>query len=53
MQLDPAFREGTDGSSDWALSRRDFLERTAHAAGLAGMAASLPASVILAEAADG
>ena len=36
---------------DFALSRRDFLERTAYAAGLAGMA-SLPPSVLLAEAAD-
>ena len=36
---------------DAALSRRDFLERTAYAAGLAGMA-SLPPSVLLAEAAD-
>ncbi len=34
------------------LSRRDFLERTAHTAGLAGMAATLPAGVILGEAAD-
>jgi phospholipase C len=37
--------------SDWELSRRDFLERTAHAAGLAGMA-SLPPSTLLAEAAE-
>ena len=37
--------------SDWDLSRRDFLERTAYAAGLAGMA-SLPPSVLLAEAAE-
>ena len=36
---------------DSALSRRDFLERTAYAAGLAGMA-SLPPSVLLAESAD-
>ena len=36
---------------DWALSRRDFLQRTAYAAGLAGMA-GLPASTILAEAAE-
>ena len=34
------------------LSRRDFLERTAHAAGLAGMAGVLPASTLLYEAAD-
>ena len=34
------------------LSRRDFLERTAQTAGLAGMAATLPAGVILGEAAD-
>jgi hypothetical protein len=32
------------------LSRRDFLERTAYAAGLAG-AAGLPASTLLSEAA--
>ena len=37
--------------SDSELSRRDFLERTAYAAGLAGMA-SLPPSVLLAEAAE-
>ena len=37
--------------SDEGLSRRDFLERTAYKAGLAGMAASLPANTILAEAA--
>ena len=37
--------------SDQSLSRREFLERTAYAAGLAG-AASLPASTILAEAAE-
>src|SRR3712207_99289 len=35
-----------------SLSRRDFLERTAHAAGLAGMAGALPASTLLAEAAE-
>ena len=34
------------------LSRRDFLERTAYAAGLAGMAGALPASTLLYEAAD-
>jgi phospholipase C len=34
------------------LSRREFLERTAYNAGLAGMAASLPASTILAESAQ-
>src|SRR5215211_4263133 len=33
------------------LSRRDFLERTAYAAGRAGVSAALPASTILAEAA--
>src|SRR5215210_4805064 len=33
-------------------TRREFLERTAYAAGLAGMAATLPASSILAEAAE-
>ena len=37
--------------SDQSLSRREFLERTAYAAGLAG-AAGLPASTILAEAAE-
>jgi phospholipase C len=36
---------------DFALSRRDFLERTAYAAGLAGMA-TLPPSVLLAQAAE-
>jgi phospholipase C len=36
--------------SDWELSRREFLEQSAYAAGLAG-AATLPASTILAEAA--
>ena len=35
-----------------AQTRREFLERTAYAAGLAGMSAALPASSILAEAAD-
>jgi phospholipase C len=34
------------------LSRRDFIEHTAYAAGLAGMAASLPAGTILAQAAQ-
>jgi len=34
------------------LSRREFLERTAYTAGLAGMASTLPAGTILAEAAD-
>src|SRR3954451_22246931 len=34
------------------LSRREFLERTAWGAGLAGMAASLPAGTILAESAQ-
>jgi phospholipase C len=37
--------------SDSDLSRRDFLERTAYAAGLAGVA-SLPPSLLLAEAAQ-
>ena len=32
-------------------TRREFLERTAYTAGLAGMAAALPANAILAEAA--
>jgi phospholipase C len=35
---------------DWELSRRDFLERTAYAAGLAGLSGALPASTLLAEA---
>ena len=35
-----------------AQTRREFLERTAYAAGLAGMSAALPASTILAGAAD-
>ncbi len=38
--------------SDADLSRREFLERTAYTAGLAGMATTLPAGVLLAEAAD-
>ena len=33
-------------------TRREFLERTAYAAGMTGMAAALPAGTILAEAAD-
>jgi phospholipase C len=37
--------------SEQDLSRREFLERTAYKAGLAGMAASLPANTLLAEAA--
>jgi phospholipase C len=35
-----------------AQTRREFLERTAYAAGLTGMSAALPASTILAEAAE-
>jgi phospholipase C len=35
-----------------AQTRREFLERTAYAAGLAGLSAALPASTILAEAAE-
>jgi phospholipase C len=35
-----------------AFSRREFLERSAYAAGLAGMAASLPTGTILAQAAE-
>jgi phospholipase C len=35
-----------------AQTRREFLERTAYAAGLAGVSAALPASTILAEAAE-
>ena len=35
-----------------AQTRREFLERTAYGAGLAGLSAVLPASTILAEAAD-
>lgn len=34
------------------LSRRDFLERTAYGAGLAGMAGALPASTLLYQAAE-
>src|SRR5262245_56797958 len=34
-----------------AQTRREFLERTAYGAGLAGMSALLPASTVLAEAA--
>jgi phospholipase C len=37
---------------DAELSRREFLERTAYAAGLAGMTSALPASTIVAEAAQ-
>ena len=33
-------------------TRREFLERTAYTAGMAGLAAALPASTILAEAAE-
>jgi hypothetical protein len=35
-----------------AQTRREFLERTAYVAGLAGVSAALPASTILAEAAE-
>jgi phospholipase C len=35
---------------EWELSRRDFLARTAYAAGLASVAGTLPAGTILAEA---
>jgi phospholipase C len=35
-----------------AQTRREFLERTAYAAGLVGMSAALPASTIVAEAAE-
>lgn len=38
--------------SDADLSRREFLERTAYGAGLAGMASALPASTILTQAAE-
>ena len=41
-----------DEHSDFSLSRREFLERTAYGAGLAGMASVLPAGTILSEAAD-
>src|SRR4051812_19741572 len=41
-----------DELPDSALSRREFLERTAYAAGVAGAASALPASTILAEAAN-
>jgi phospholipase C len=36
------------GESDWALSRREFIERTAYAAGLAGVA-GLPLETLLAQ----
>jgi phospholipase C len=39
-------------AGDQSLSRREFLERTAYGAGLAGLAGALPASTILAEAAS-
>jgi phospholipase C len=45
--IDPLARAETDA----ALSRREFLERTAWTAGLAGAAATLPAGALLAEAA--
>ncbi|HEX8067756.1 MAG TPA: alkaline phosphatase family protein [Thermoleophilaceae bacterium] len=48
MDQDPLV--GRDPESEEALSRRDFLERTAYAAGLAG-AATLPAGMLLREAA--
>ena len=38
--------------SDADLSRREFLERTAYGAGLAGMAGALPVSTLMSEAAD-
>ena len=38
--------------SDADLSRREFLERTAYGAGLAGMAGVLPASTLISEAAE-
>ena len=38
--------------SDADLTRKEFLERTAYGAGLAGMASTLPVSVLLSEAAD-
>ena len=38
--------------SDQDLTRKEFLERTAYTAGLAGMASTLPAGVLLGEAAD-
>src|SRR3954468_4476025 len=41
-----------DHPPDSALSRREFLERTAYAAGIAGAASSLPAGTIIAEAAN-
>src|SRR3954452_15067605 len=39
-----------DHPPDSALSRREFLERTAYAAGMAGAAAGLPAEAIISEA---
>jgi phospholipase C len=41
-----------DEHSDAALSRREFLERTAYAAGLAGAASILPVETIISEAAQ-
>ena len=38
--------------SDADLTRKEFLERTAYGAGLAGMASTLPVSVLLSEAAE-
>src|SRR6266513_2046663 len=41
-----------DDPPDSALSRREFLERTAYAAGIAGAASVLPADAIIAQAAQ-
>ncbi len=38
--------------TDEQLSRRDFLQRTGHTAGLAGMAGALPLGTLMAEAAE-
>jgi phospholipase C len=38
--------------SDWELSRRDFLQKTAYAGGLAGLANALPVDTLLSQAAQ-
>src|SRR4051794_25043052 len=41
-----------DDHSDGELSRREFIERTAYAAGLAGAASVLPVETIVSQAAE-
>ena len=49
---DPPIGVTSGPVSDADLTRKEFLERTAYTAGLAGMASTLPVSVLLSEAAD-